>query len=98
VYRPAHAVGHLRFLECTQFGRGGEPAGDITPCGDIFFPYDPTLSDRDCLLATDVPRRSDLHAEEIVESYRYEADGSVAVTIENRTHGYRRSYVVGAAS
>jgi molecular chaperone DnaK (HSP70) len=96
-YRPAHSIGHLRFMECTRVGRDGEPAGDLTPCGDILFPYDPTLADREYLQATDVPRRSDLGAEEIVESYSYDVDGSVAVTIENRTHGYRRRYVVGAS-
>ncbi len=44
-YRPVHAVGHLRYLECSGLGTGGEPAGDLTPWGEILFPYDPALAD-----------------------------------------------------
>ena len=37
-----------------------------------------------------------LWEEEIVERYRYAADGTVTVAIENRTRGYAQNFVLGA--
>ena len=42
-YRPAHSVGHLRYLECSELAENGRPAGDLTPWGEIFFAYDPAF-------------------------------------------------------
>ena len=46
VYRPAHAVGHLRFLECSHL-EDGEPAGDLTPWRELFVAYDPSAEARE---------------------------------------------------
>jgi molecular chaperone DnaK (HSP70) len=96
VYRPQHAVGHLRFLECSELSDGGQPCGDLTPWGDIYFPYDPALRGVANLAAAAAERRPELWEEEIVERYRYGADGTVTVAIENRTRGYAESFVLGA--
>jgi molecular chaperone DnaK len=94
-YRPAHTVGRLRFLECDALGSGGQPAGELTPWTEIEFPYDPRLAAAGDLSRQPVERSSALLDEEIAETYTYGPDGTVAVEIENRTHGYRRSFVLG---
>jgi molecular chaperone DnaK (HSP70) len=93
-YRPAHRVGHLRFLECTDIDGGGQPAGDLTPWGDLYFPYDPALADRNDLDQLPAARCDGIAGDEIVETYEYGADGGVSISIENRTQGYRRRYTV----
>ena len=41
-YRAAHNIGHFRFVECTSV-EGGAPTGDVTPLGDVVFPFDASL-------------------------------------------------------
>jgi hypothetical protein len=94
VYRPAHAVGHLRFLECARLDEHGQPAGDLTPWRELRFPYDPSLAGRDDL--DRVPVEPFASADEIAETYTYQRDGTIAVDIENRSRGYRRTFVLGA--
>jgi hypothetical protein len=94
-YSPVHAVGHLRFLECSEIGNRGEPAGDLTPWCDLFIPYVPELAERDLnVLASEryLPEGS----EQIVERYAYGRDGKVRVAVENVTRGFRREFVLGA--
>ncbi len=93
-YRPVHRVGHLRFVECSRLTEDGQPTGDLTPWGEFLFPYDPTLADSTNLAGRAGERTTRLADVEILETYRYSRDGSVSVEIENRTHGYRRAFVV----
>lgn len=93
-YRPTHAVGHLRFLECSELGPAGEPAGDVTPWEDVRFPYAPELAAAECLENVPIARLSS--DSDVVETYVHHLDGTIAVNIENRTHGYQRSYTLGA--
>jgi len=95
-YHPVHAVGHLRFLECTDVGPDGVPRGDLTPWGDVLFPYDPTLAESDDLRGLPLDRRLSVPDVEIVEHYAYDRDGVISVSIENRSRGYTRKYVLGA--
>lgn len=94
-YRPVHAVGRLRFLECSELGADGQPHGDLTPWCDILFPYDPALVENGDLGAVPPEQRLASPGEEIVERYRYAKDGSISIAIENRTRGYSRRYVLG---
>ena len=94
-YRAVHAVGRLRFLECTELGADGQPHGDLTPWCDILFPYDPALVERGDLATVPAEQRLAEPGEEIVERYRYGRDGSISIAIENRTRGYQRRYVLG---
>jgi molecular chaperone DnaK len=94
-YRPVHAVGRLRFVECTDLGADGQPHGDLTPWCDILFPYDPSLAERGDLSLVPPEQRLSGPEEEIVERYSYRRDGSIAIAIENRTRGYSRRYVLG---
>ncbi len=95
VYHPAHDLGHLRFMECGTLGPDGQPTGDIMPWREVHFPYDPALAEvKD--LAKHPPQRLDgLSPQEIVETYRYDTDGAVSVTIENRSAGYRHTFNLG---
>jgi molecular chaperone DnaK (HSP70) len=94
-YRPVHAVGHLRFLECTDLDPEGQPRGDLTPWGDILFPYDPSLAEQRDLSGIPVDRRITGSPVEIVERYGYAQDGTISISIENATLGYSRRYVLG---
>jgi molecular chaperone DnaK len=94
-YRPVHAVGHLRFLECSDLDPAGQPRGDLTPWGDIFFPYDPALLDRRDLASVPFDQRMNEASFEIVERYDYGLDGAISISIENATLGYSRRYVLG---
>jgi molecular chaperone DnaK (HSP70) len=94
-YRPVHAVGHLRFLECSELDPSGEPRGDMTPWGDILFPYDPALAERPDLAGVPLDQRIMGGEVEIVERYGYGRDGAIWVSIENATRGYSRRYVLG---
>jgi hypothetical protein len=94
-YRPAHAVGRLRFVECTDLDHERTPRGEVTPWESVLFPYDPEL--QKCQdLSPFLDRRDDrLSGEEIVETYEYATTGLVRVQIENKTRGYAREYVLG---
>ncbi len=94
-YRPVHAVGHLRFLECSDIDDTGQPRGDMTPWGDILFPYDPSLAERSDLGAVPRDQRLAGGEVEIVERYGYGRDGAIWISIENATRGYSRRYVLG---
>lgn len=94
-YRPAHAVGRLRFVECTDLDHERTPRGEVTPWESVLFPYDPGLQECDDL-SPFLDRRDDrLAGEEIVETYEYAPTGLVRVQIENKTHGYAREYILG---
>jgi len=97
-YRPTHAVGHLRFLECGALDAAGQPVQDLVPWADIYFPYDPELADRDRLDQVPNHRRADLLTSVISETYTYAPDGTISVRIENLSRGYGRSYDLGHAA
>lgn len=97
-YSPVHTVGHLRFLECSELGDHGQPAGDLTPWCDLFVPYVPELADRPDLVNLSGGRDLREGSEHVVERYAYERDGKVRVAIENVTRGFRREFVLGAPS
>ena len=94
-YRPVHAVGHLRFVECSELGPDGEAHGDLMPWGEVLFPYDPLLSTLDNLGKVAPDARLSNPDQEIVERYNYRSDGTVCVEIQNATRGYSRRYELG---
>jgi molecular chaperone DnaK (HSP70) len=96
-YRPTHAVGHLRFLECGAVDAAGQPTQDLVPWTDVYFPYDASLADRAELADVPNERRADLMASvEIAETYTYGVDGRISVRIDNVSRGYGRTYELGA--
>ncbi len=95
IYRPVHSVGRLRFVECARLDDENQPLGDLTPWGNVLFPYDPALRNNPELERYCPEMNHALVAQEIVETYEYGATGVIKVHIENRTSGYSRSYVLG---
>jgi molecular chaperone DnaK (HSP70) len=95
-YRPMHAVGRLRFVECTELDERGQPQGEVTPWESVLFPYDPALAHHHELERFSDSRASGELDEEILETYEYTEAGLIRVAIENKSAGYRREYVLGA--
>jgi molecular chaperone DnaK (HSP70) len=94
-YRPAHNIGHFRFMECSSLGDLGQPLGDIAVWKETFFPYDPHLQDRKDLARIPVENRPDLMSQEVTETYSYDGEGRIRVRIENRTSSYRKMFDLG---
>jgi molecular chaperone DnaK len=94
-YRPAHNVGHFRYLEASHVDGEGQPVGDLAVWDEVWFPFDPALAAH-----PDLPKVSVAHSDlaaghEIEECYACTAAGTVAVTIRNVTVQYRREYAIG---
>lgn len=94
-YRPAHNIGHFRYLESSHVTADSQPAGDITIWDEILFPLDPELADRTDLGSIAVSRWEPATKQMVEESYRCQAGGLVVVTLRNRTAGYERSWPLG---
>ncbi|HXG32233.1 MAG TPA: Hsp70 family protein [Bryobacteraceae bacterium] len=91
-YRPAHNIGHFRYLECSRVDETGRPAGDITLWDEIRFPFDPALENCPDLEAVPVIRSEEASRHVIEEAYACDAGGAVSVTISNLTTGHSRVY------
>lgn len=94
-YRPAHNVGHFRYLECSALGGDGQPGGDLTFWDEIRFPFDPGLEAEMDLSAAVVERLAGEADKVIEEVYRCDAGGAVSVTMKNLTSGHIREYPLG---
>ncbi len=93
VYRAAHNLGHFRFVECGTVSPNGAPDGDVTPVGEVVFPFDPALRDAD-LRSVPVARTG---AGPLVrERYQVDPHGIVEITITDLDDGYSRAYRLGA--
>jgi molecular chaperone DnaK (HSP70) len=89
-YRPAHNLGHYRFVECGKL-REGRPDGNLAPWDEIRFPFDPSLRGHGDLAAVDV-RRLEGEGPEIEERYRCTAAGTFEVTLAVLDDGFSRTY------
>lgn len=91
-YSPVHNIGHFRYLECSNLGEDGQPAGDVTVWDEIRFPFDPALQHHD---GVPVEHSAAAVSQQIEERYSSDASGAVTVTIRNLTGGYQRQYRLG---
>lgn len=93
-YRPAHNIGHLRYLECTALGDNGLPADGVRSWSDVLFPYDPQT-----------PLSADLSPEQVVatdayaeppvcEVYRCDSDGVITVEVQRPGSCDARAYEI----
>ena len=90
-YRPAHNLGHYRFVECGRI-REGRPDGDVTPWDEIRFAFDPSLRDATDLAEIEVVRR-DGDTPEVEEQYRCTSAGIFEVTLSVlEDDGYSRTF------
>jgi len=91
-YRPAHNVGHFRFVECGSL-REGRPDGDVVPWNGIRFPYEPSLRDNHDLEAVPV-ERLESDGTEFEERYECSGSGTFEVTLTSLDDGYSRSFKI----
>lgn len=94
VYRAAHNVGHFRLAECSAVDPAGTPQGDLTPAGDVLFPFDPALRSSDADLRAVTVRRTG-EGPLVEETYSIDPNGLVALTIRDLESGFARQYRVG---
>ena len=94
-YRPAHNIGHFRYLEASGVDGGGQPAGDIAVWDEILFPLDPALEHHGDLDRVPVEPSDTASGQHIEEQYACNGAGSLAVTIHNLTSHHVREYPLG---
>ncbi|MEM9692816.1 MAG: Hsp70 family protein, partial [Myxococcota bacterium] len=92
-YRAAHNIGYFRFVECAALGDGLEPVGDISPHGEVRFPFLREVR-HDPLDRTPIERLSG-DGPMIEERYEVDGTGIIAVTIRDLDDGYTQRYVLG---
>lgn len=95
IYRPAHNVGHFRYLEASAIDSDGRPAGDITLWDEILFPFDPSTEKTQDLKAVPVTHSPDALNQEIAEVWVCDSNGSVEVQLANRTSGFEKRFRLG---
>lgn len=92
-YRAAHNIGWFRFVEFADLDRRGQPSGDITPFGEIVFPFTPGLQGVDLPRNVVVERLGD--GPLIEESYVVDAGGVVQARISDLDTGFTMSRSLG---
>jgi molecular chaperone DnaK len=91
-YRAAHNIGHFRFVECGRLS-GGRPDGDVTPYGEVLFPFDPALRGANGLGTREVSRIAG-DGPEVEERYACTSTGAVEVELTTLDDGYRRRFTL----
>jgi len=94
-YRPAHNVGHFRYLECARLAEDGRPIGEITEWDDIRFPFDPALQNLANLASVPVSRTPATADFLVHETYTCDSSGNLAVTISNQSTAYEKKFRLG---
>lgn len=95
VYRPAHNIGHFRYLECSRLDERGQPIGEIKNWEQIQFPFDPQLWDRAELATEPVRGLDNAHGLTVREEYTCDANGNLRVQISEMPGGFVREYSIG---
>jgi len=90
-YRPAHNIGHFRYLEASHV-ESGKPTGDLTVWDEILFPFDPALAESRSLENAPVERSAAAAIQQIEEKYSCDSTGRVTVSIRNAASHYGREY------
>jgi molecular chaperone DnaK (HSP70) len=95
MYRPAHNIGHLRYLECSQLNELGEPVGEITNWEQIQFPFDSKLWNRTDLSRIAVEPMFAANGLIAREEYSCDSNGNLRVKISIDPSGNSREYEIG---
>jgi molecular chaperone DnaK (HSP70) len=98
VYRPAHNIGHFRYLESTQLDEQRQPTGEIVNWDQIQFPFDPELQQHPDLASVPVALLSDASGLVIREEYSCDSNGNLRVKICAEPTGFTREFSIAQAA
>jgi len=98
VYRPAHNIGHFRYLESSQLDEHMQPKGEIANWDQILFPFDPQLQHVANLTSIPVALMSNPGNLRIREEYTCDSAGSLRVKIHAEPAGYAREFTIGQST
>lgn len=93
-YRPAHNIGHLRYLECTSIGDDALPAGGLRAWSDILFPYDPAQPLTARPSCSEIVATDRFSGDPVCEVYRCDSDGVITVELRRPARGDSRCYEI----
>ena len=91
-YRPAHNIGHFRYVECTGLDEGGAPGGDISPFAEVRFPYAPGLQGDGVDLSGVGVERVEGRLPVVEERYTIDASGIIEFSITDLENGFSRQH------
>jgi molecular chaperone DnaK len=94
IYRPAHNIGHFRYLASSHPDEQGQPKGEIANWGRILFPFDRHLQQHKDLASVPVVLLDNPGALKIREEYTCDSTGSVRVKIHAEPGGFTREYTI----
>jgi molecular chaperone DnaK (HSP70) len=94
-YRPAHNIGHFRYLECAQLDANNQPDGEISNWDEIRVAFDPGLRDSADIADQPVRRYAPKQDLWIEEEYTCDANGDVKVKIRDRYTEQTDEYLLG---
>jgi molecular chaperone DnaK (HSP70) len=97
-YRPAHNIGHFRYLECAKLGPDNQPEGEIRNWDEIKVAFDPELRDFEDLEGQPVRRYVPVQGVWVEEEYTCDASGEVKVRILDRNTEKAIQYRLGRPS
>jgi molecular chaperone DnaK (HSP70) len=98
IYRPAHNIGHFRYLECSQLDEHMQPKGEIANWDQILFPFDPQLQHHPDLASVPVAMLSNPGNVRICEEYTCDSTGSLRVKIYAEPAGYTRQFTISQSA
>jgi len=95
IYRPAHNIGHFRYLESSQLDEHLQPTGEIANWEQILFPFDPHLQKHSDLGSVPVAMLDNPDGLTIREEYTCDSAGGLRVKIHAEPTGYTREFTIG---
>jgi molecular chaperone DnaK (HSP70) len=98
IYRPAHNIGHFRYLESSQLDEHGQPKGEIANWEQVLFPFDPKLRQHKDLASVPVALLAHPGDLRIREEYTCDSTGSLRVKIHAEPSGYTREFTIAQSA
>lgn len=85
-YRAAHNIGWFRFVEYGSLDEQGQPVGELSPRGELVFPFDRSLQTDADLTGVPVLRLD--HGPLVEETYTIDPHGIITVRIADLDSGF----------
>ncbi len=94
-YRPAHNIGHFRYLECAHLDAHNQPQGEISNWDEIRVAFDPDLRDSADLRDQPVRHFVSQQGHIVEEEYTCDSNGNLRVRIAEKPTAYVTEYRLG---